>query len=820
LTVGERKLYLRGVTYGTFRPDDDGCDYPSPDVVGRDFSLMAGNGLNAVRTYTPPPCWLLDAALQEGLYVMVGLPWEQHVAFLDGSDRAASIEKRVREGVRACAGHPAVLCYAVGNEIPAPIARWHGKRRIERWIHRLYDAAKDEDPDGLVTYVNYPSTEYLELPFLDLMAFNVYLEKEDALERYLARLQNIAGDRPLLMAEIGLDSRRNGELEQALTLRWQLQASARAGCAGTFVFAWTDEWHRGGHDIDDWDFGLTTRERLPKPALTAVREAFAASPVPVDPEWPRMSVVVCTYNGAATLEDCLDGLAAVDYPNYEVVVIDDGSTDESAAICLQRDVRVVSTENRGLAEARNTGMHHATGEILAYVDDDARPDPDWLSYLAQSFTATTHAAVGGPNLPPAGDGAVAECVAHAPGGPTHVLLDDAVAEHIPGCNMAIRKSCLEEIGGFDPQFRAAGDDVDLCWRLQDRGWTVGYNHAATVWHHRRDSVRAYWKQQRGYGRAEALIERKWPEKYNGVGHLSWAGRIYGDGLLRPLGRRTGRVFHGTWGSALFQSLYQRPPGTAGSLLLMPEWYLVVSALAVLSTLGLFWSPLLGFAPVLAGAVLALVAQAGASAAHPSRVDEPRSAVSRAYLRALTAALYLMQPIARLTGRIGHGLSPWRRPPRAGWALPRICTSTAWSEQWESLDDRLRGIEGDLIASGAAVRSGGDFDRWDLDVRGGVLASCRMRLTVEEHGGGKQLIRLRSWPRLSWVGTAGVLLFALLAAAAAVYDGWFTAVVLGTVAFVIGARIIEEAAAATGWVFRPHSGAPMLRRSRNRRVYSR
>ena len=101
--------------------------------------------------------------------------------------------------------------------------------------------------------MNYPTTEYLQLPFLDLVCFNVYLETQERLEAYLARLQNIAGDRPLLMGEVGLDSRRNGEYIQADVLDWQIRTIFAAGCAGTFVFAWTDEWHRGGHDIQDWD---------------------------------------------------------------------------------------------------------------------------------------------------------------------------------------------------------------------------------------------------------------------------------------------------------------------------------------------------------------------------------------------------------------------------------------------------------------------------------------------------------------------------------------------------------------------------------------
>src|SRR5437660_2420711 len=165
---------------------------------------MARNGLNSLRTYTVPPRWLLDAAERHGLMVMVGLPWEQHVTFLDERERARSIERRIREGVRACAGHPAVLAYAIGNEIPASIVRWHGRRRVERFLEQLYRAVKEEDPGALVTYVNYPSTEYLQLPFLDLVSFNVYLEAEEKLEGYVARLQNLAGERPLLLAELGL----------------------------------------------------------------------------------------------------------------------------------------------------------------------------------------------------------------------------------------------------------------------------------------------------------------------------------------------------------------------------------------------------------------------------------------------------------------------------------------------------------------------------------------------------------------------------------------------------------------------------------------
>jgi hypothetical protein len=325
LFLGEEKLWVRGVTYGTFRSREDGSEFPDPSVVAQDFAQMAASAINTVRVYKVPPRWLLDTAWLHGLRVMVGLPWEQHIAFLDDRGRACSIEERVRAGVRQCTGHPAVLCYVIGNEIPASIVRWHGRRRIERFLERLYRAAKAEDPEALVTYVNYPTTEYLQLPFLDLVCFNVYLESQECLESYIARLQNLTGDRPLLLAELGLDSRRNGEAAQATSLDWQVRTAFAAGCAGALVFAWTDEWHRGGYDILDWNFGLTTRERIPKLSLTVVRRAFTELPFPAQGPWSRISVVVCSYNGARTLRDTLEGLARLDYPDYEMIVVNDGS---------------------------------------------------------------------------------------------------------------------------------------------------------------------------------------------------------------------------------------------------------------------------------------------------------------------------------------------------------------------------------------------------------------------------------------------------------------------------------------------------------------
>jgi GT2 family glycosyltransferase len=794
--VGEEKFYIRGVTYGPFRPDEQGCEYHDRETVERDFAQMAENGINAVRTYTVPPRWLLDIAQKHNLRVMVGLPWEQHIAFLDDRKLAKDIERRVREGVKACADHSAVLCFTIGNEIPSTIVRWHGRRRIEAFLERLYKAVKDVDPHVLVTYVNFPTTEYLELPFLDFVSFNVYLETKEKLEGYLWRLQNLAGDRPLVMAELGLDSMRNGEEKQASTLEWQIRSTFATGSAGIFVFSWTDEWHRGGFDIEDWGFGLTDRNRNPKQSLASVGKAYAQIPFPADLNWPSISVVVCTYNGKRTIRDCLEGLKRVDYPNFEVIVVNDGSTDGTEVIAKEYGFRVISIPNGGLSNARNVGMRASKGEIVAYIDDDAIPDPQWLTYLAVTFQTTNHAGVGGPNIPPIDDGPIAECVANAPGGPIHVLLTDNEAEHIPGCNMAFRKAALEAIGGFDTQFRIAGDDVDLCWRIQKQGWTLGFNPAAMVWHHRRNSIKNYWKQQLNYGKAEGFLERKWPEKYNAAGHVPWAGRLYLKGFENFMGSFRGRIYQGTWGSALFQSIYQPAPSLFWSLPLMPEWIVVVAALGFFSLLGLQWHPLLLALPLfLLGAALP-VAHAVACSSRLPFTNFP--VAQRRKLKALTAFLHVVQPLARFLGRVKLGLTPWRTCGMASgiaFPLPRPKSFTIWSEEWRSQITWLESVEQGVSSLRTVILRGGDFDGWDLELRGGLLGSVRMLMAVEEHGGGNQFIRIKSWPRCTPAGIVMTLFFAALGAGAAAAGAWLACGALNAAAIVLMMRVLVECSSA-------------------------
>jgi hypothetical protein len=337
--------------------------------------------------------------------------------------------------------------------------------------------------------------------------------------------------------------------------------------------------------------------------------------------------------------------------------------------------------------------------------------------------------------------------------------------------------------------------VDVCWRLQQNGGSLGLSPAATVWHHRRNSVRTYWKQQVGYGSAEAQLMKKWPHKHNSLGHWLWRGQIYGQGLTRALPIRRSKVFHGTWGSAPFQSIYNPGPGTLLSLSLMPEWYLIVLFLIGLTTLGILWRPLLFLLPLLILALALPITQAVLSARQASFQDEPQSKLDRFKMWNLTACLHLFQPMARLWGRLRPNQTSRGQVGKLKFAFPIVHTSNFWSENWIAPEKRLETVEEILRSECAVVKRGGDFDRWDLEVRGGLLSSVRTFMAFEDHGSGRQLIRFRSWPRIDPVSLILITLFSLLGILAALDQAWIAAGIFGAVALILISRMLWNCSTA-------------------------
>src|ERR1700674_2395740 len=401
LLDGAQKFYIRGVSYGPFAPNPRGERYPEPERAAADFALMSRLGANVIRLYVPPPPWMVEEAQKAGLRMVLGIPWPFHMAFLDSADMMREIRDAIRKTVLETRQFgETIAAYSIGNEIRSDIVRWHGPRAVSNFLAELRDLGKQIDPEALFTYSNYPSAEYLDLSFLDFISFNVYLHREEDFRRYLTHLMAATGERPLMLSETGMDTIREGEAHQAELLSWQARAAFELGLSGFIVFAFTDEWHTGGADIADWAFGLVTRERVKKRAFDAVAEVFKSPLPPPLQQHPKVSVVVPAYNAAATLGACLDSLAHLNYPDYDTIVVDDGSTDSTGEVAARAGVRVLRAQHRGLAAARNTGIETAAGSLVAFIAPDAGANQDWLYHLVEPITRRDAAAAGGPNFAP------------------------------------------------------------------------------------------------------------------------------------------------------------------------------------------------------------------------------------------------------------------------------------------------------------------------------------------------------------------------------------------------------------------------------------
>lgn len=740
--VGEKKFYPKGVTYGPFAPNAAGEYYASREQTLKDFAQIRELSANTLRVYHVPPHWFLDLAHEQGLKVLVDIPWRKDRCFLDSKTLRDEAKAAVRDAVALCARHPAVFALSVVNEIPSDIVRWSGPVRVAEFIEELVNEAKTIDPECLCTFGNFPPTEFLRPQNIDFHCFNVYLHQRRAFENYVARLQMVADTKPLIIGETGIDSLREGEQHKCEILSWQIEAAFQRGLAGIFIFSFTDDWFRNGIQIDDWSMGLSTRDRRPKDSFFAVQRGFAATPYLPLPKYPRVSVVVASYNGARTLEICLASLERLNYPDYEIILVDDGSTDSTCRIVSDHPrVRYIHQENKGLSVARNTGISAATGEVIAFTDSDCRADEDWLFYLIGDLLSSDLAGIGGHNFLPPEDSWVAASVMVSPGGPAHVMLNDRDAEHIPGCNMAFYKWALEEIGCFDPVYRKAGDDVDVCWRLQQTGHRIGFSPAGFVWHYRRSTVKAYLQQQAGYGEAEALLISKHPEYFNSAGSSIWRGRIYSSSNMGVVVRRS-VIYHGPFAGGWFQTLYSPPPAFALMLATSLEYHVLFTLpLLVLAVPFHFLWPL----GVTSLGMSLCVCVAAASQAQIEKSKQ------RFWSRPLVAMLCFLQPIARGWARYEGRLRINTTPAEA---FKRIA-SLAYIDRGEPLDEVqywchtgmervsfVRSVVEKLEQEKWQHRPDTGWNEFDVEIYGTHWSRLQLTTVAEWVGKGHQLFHCR------------------------------------------------------------------------------
>lgn len=757
---GAGKAFLRGISYGPFRPNAQGEPFPEPEVLASDLAHIKAMGFDTVRLYDLPSEPLLSAAQSLGLRLLIGIPWTDHVDFLGSARQRREIEQRIIQTVRSLRGHPCIAAFLIGNEIEKTLVRWMGPVRVQRFLERLITLARHEAPEHLFSYATYPSTEYLIPRNADFLAVNLYLEQAEALAAYLQRLQNLAGNKPLVISEFGLDAGSHGEQAQAEAMIWLYRCAVQTGVAGSIWFSYTDEWFRGGKEVTQWHFGLVDARRGPRAACEAALRIHTFTP-PKLGSVPRISVIVCTYNGTATLGECLASLGRLNYPDYEVLLIDDGSTRDIAALARGYPWVVYHRqEHAGLSVARNLGASLAGGSILAYTDDDCLADEDWLNYLAAAFEDPQWVAAGGPNIAPAPRNRMEAVVAAAPGAPAHVLLNDVEAEHLPGCNFAVRKEALAKINGFHAPFKTAGDDVDICWRLRDAGGKLCFVPGAMVWHHRRFTAGAYLRQQRGYGSAEALLMAVHPERFGPLGGARWRGAIYGD---RHSGESPveGAIFHGPFGNGLFQGIY-----SADSRCLL-DWMGGVLWVALMFVALLLRQPGAAFGIGVFSAVLA---------ACRLRHLPVFPFVLRLHEKLLLLLLCWLQPVvregARVTGMIRLHARPSCKPPLREvfipkrprkWALP-MGEMAFWSDQGVCREELLKQLQMLFSVQRMPVRLDDGWRLFDIELRPEAGLSSAIVTATEYHSGTQCLTRVRILVRLSFrLALFMVLFMALLAA---------------------------------------------------------
>lgn len=214
-----------------------------------------------------------------------------------------------------------------------------------------------------------------------------------------------------------------------------------------------------------------------------------------DAQSPKVSVVINTLNRAQLLNDAITSVMQLDYPHFELIVVNGPSTDHSEDVLARWRGRIkhLHCDIPNLSVSRNVGIEGAAGEIVAFLDDDAVPHPHWLRYLARSFADPATGGVGGFTVDNTGVRWQVRKTACDRFGNAHFPADSfdervlnwsgtPLYPSLLGTNSSFRMDALRQIGGFDHTFAYLLDETDVCLRLVDAGWNILYEPAALIFH--------------------------------------------------------------------------------------------------------------------------------------------------------------------------------------------------------------------------------------------------------------------------------------------------------------------------------------------------
>ena len=227
-----------------------------------------------------------------------------------------------------------------------------------------------------------------------------------------------------------------------------------------------------------------------------------------------ISVIIPAYNAGDTLGGCLAALEAQSLTRnqYEIIVVDDGSTDRTAEIARRYDVRLVRQPNAGPAAARNRGAQAARGEILLFTDADCEPAPDWIERMLAPFRDPEVAGAKGvyrtrQRKP------VARFVQLEYEDKYARMSHQERIDFVDTYSAAYRRDVFLANGGFDPLFPTASvEDQEFSFRLARKGYRLAFVPQAVVYHRHDTTLGEYWRRKFGIGYWKALLLRWHPER--------------------------------------------------------------------------------------------------------------------------------------------------------------------------------------------------------------------------------------------------------------------------------------------------------------------
>jgi glycosyltransferase involved in cell wall biosynthesis len=227
-----------------------------------------------------------------------------------------------------------------------------------------------------------------------------------------------------------------------------------------------------------------------------------------------ISIIIPAKDAAKTLDRCLQGVLQQNGLNlpYEVIVVDDGSRDDTANIAQHYDVRVHRQPNAGPAAARNAGADLARGDLLVFTDDDCEPTPGWLAALVDALQDSEVVAAKGAYLTRQA-APVARFVQQEYAHKYRRLAQLPYIDFVDTYSAIYRRGVFMQNGGFDTTFtRPSAEDTDLSFRLARKGYKMTFASEAVVYHQHDENLWEYLQRKFGYGYWRSYIYRRMPEK--------------------------------------------------------------------------------------------------------------------------------------------------------------------------------------------------------------------------------------------------------------------------------------------------------------------